>query len=198
MGHDALLVVARRASRGDVWNREGALHAGGARPTDVYAAFCGQLPVDWYFCEAKDPQAKGGVERLQEYLESNFEPGRSFADHLDFQLQMDTWFEKANMRTHKTLRARPIGRLAEEREVMRALSASIAARRAAPARERAPNAGPARPESGRRSARGPLGWLRDRRHGTVGRDMQLDAQLDTKRVGNRPELADRDVASSGL
>jgi len=104
-----------------VWDREGALHAGGARPTDVYAAFCGQLPVDWYFCEAKDPQAKGGVERLQEYLESNFEPGRSFANHLDFQLQLDAWFEKANTRTHKTLRARPIDRLAEEREVMRAL-----------------------------------------------------------------------------
>ena len=25
------------------------------RPTDAYAAFCGQLPVDWYFCEAADP-----------------------------------------------------------------------------------------------------------------------------------------------
>jgi transposase len=104
-----------------VWDREGCLHAGGGRPTDAYAGFCGRLPVDWHFCEPRDPQAKGAVERLQGYLETNFEPGRSFANHLDFQLQLDAWFEKANARTHKTLRARPIDRLAEERQVMRAL-----------------------------------------------------------------------------
>lgn len=106
-----------------VWDREGCLHAGGGRPTDVYAGFCGQLPVDWYFCEAKDPQAKGIVERLQGYLETNFEPGRQFANHLDFQLQLDAWFEKANGRAHRGLRARPIDRLAEEIDVMRPLPA---------------------------------------------------------------------------
>ena len=63
------------------------------------------------------------VERLQEYMETNFEPGRRFANHLDFQLQLDAWFEKANARTHKTLRERPIDRLLEEREVMRPLPA---------------------------------------------------------------------------
>lgn len=106
-----------------VWDREGCLHAGGGRPTDVYAGFCGQLPVDWYFCEAKDPQAKGVVERLQGYLETNFEPGRRFANHLDFQLQLDAWFEKANGRAHRGLRARPVDRLAEEIDVMRPLPA---------------------------------------------------------------------------
>jgi transposase len=104
-----------------VWDREGCLHAGGGRPTDTYAAFCGQLCLDWYFCEAKDPQAKGGVERLQGFLETNFEPGRCFANHLDFQLQLDAWFAKANARAHRMLRARPIDRLAEELPVMRAL-----------------------------------------------------------------------------
>jgi hypothetical protein len=104
-----------------VWDREGCLHAGGGRPSDAYAAFCGQLPVGWYFCEPSDPQAKGAVERLQGYMETNFEPGRRFANQLDYQLQLDAWFEKANARTHKTLRARPIDRLAEELEVMRAL-----------------------------------------------------------------------------
>jgi transposase len=104
-----------------VWDREGCLHAGGGRPTETYAAFCGQLPVDWYFCEAKDPQAKGAVERLQEYLESNFEPGRQFANQLDFQLQLDGWFEKANARAHRTIRARPVDRLTEEHRLMRPL-----------------------------------------------------------------------------
>jgi len=102
-----------------VWDREGCLHAGRGRPTGVYAGFCGRLPVDWLFCQAADPQAKGAVERLQGYLETNFDPGRRFANHLDFQLQLDVWFEKANARTHKTLRARPIDRLIEERRVMR-------------------------------------------------------------------------------
>ena len=41
-----------------VWDREGCLHAGGGRPTEAYAAFCGQLPVGWLFCEPADPQAK--------------------------------------------------------------------------------------------------------------------------------------------
>jgi hypothetical protein len=104
-----------------VWDREGCLHSGAGRPTDVYAGFCGRLPVDWHFCEPADPQAKGCVERLQGYMETNFEPGRRFANERDFQLQLDAWFEKANARTHKTLRARPIDRLVEERELMRAL-----------------------------------------------------------------------------
>jgi transposase len=106
-----------------VWDREGCLHGGGGRPTETYAAFCGQLAVDWLFCEPADPQAKGAVERLQGYMETNFEPGRRFANHLDFQLQLEDWFAKANARTHKTLRERPIDRLVEEREVMRALPA---------------------------------------------------------------------------
>jgi len=107
-----------------VWDREGCLHAGKGRPTDTYAAFCGRLPVDWLFCAPADPQAKGCVERLQQYMETNFEPGRRFANQLDYQLQLDAWFLKANARTHKTLRERPIDRLLEERAVMRPLPAS--------------------------------------------------------------------------
>ena len=47
--------------------------------------FCGHLQVGWHFCEPRDPQAKGVVERLQGYLETSFEPGRAFANELDFQ-----------------------------------------------------------------------------------------------------------------
>ncbi len=107
-----------------VWDREGCLHAGAGRPTERYAAFCGELKTGWLFCEPSDPQAKGVVERLQGYIETNFEPGRRFANELDFQLQLDAWFAKANARTHKTLRCRPIDRLAEERAAMSALPAA--------------------------------------------------------------------------
>jgi len=106
-----------------VWDREGCLHAGEGRPTDAYAAFCGQLRVDWHFCEPADPEAKGIAERLQGYMETNFEPGRLFANERDYQLQLDGWFERANARTHKTLRARPVDRLVEERRAMRPLPA---------------------------------------------------------------------------
>jgi transposase len=108
-----------------VWDRQSGLHAGGGRPTREFAAFCGQLRVDWWFCAPRDPQAKGIVERLQDFIERSFEPGRVFANELDFQAQLDDWFEqRANARTHKTLRCRPVDRLAEERDVMAPLPAT--------------------------------------------------------------------------
>ena len=105
-----------------VWDREGALHAGGGHPTEPFAAFCGELGVGWRFLEPRDPQSKGVVERLQGYAETSFEPGRSFANELDYQLQLDRWFdERANLRFHRTLRCRPVDRLAEELQLMRPL-----------------------------------------------------------------------------
>jgi transposase len=105
-----------------VWDREGALHAGGGRPTEPFAALCGELRVGWRFLEPHDPQSKGVVERLQGYMETSFEPGRSFANELDFQEQLDRWFaERANARFHRTLRCRPVDRLVEELTVMQPL-----------------------------------------------------------------------------
>jgi hypothetical protein len=61
-----------------VWDRQAGIHGHGGRPSEEFAAFCGQLRVDWHFCEPADPQAKGIVERLQDFLERSFEPGRGF------------------------------------------------------------------------------------------------------------------------
>ena len=65
---------------GDRWR------AGG--PTEPFAAFCGQLG-GWVGDPrtARDPQAKGQFERSHRFLRTNFEPGRRFANHLDFQDQ---------------------------------------------------------------------------------------------------------------
>ncbi len=105
-----------------VWDRQSGLHATQGRPTVEFAGFCGALRVDWHFCEPRDAQAKGGVERLQDFMERSFEPGRCFANELDFGLQLDDWFDdRANPRMHKTLRCRPVDRLLEERQVMAAL-----------------------------------------------------------------------------
>jgi transposase len=106
-----------------VWDRQAGVHARDGRPTDEFAALCGLLKVGWRFCEPADPQAKGAVERAQGYLETNFEPGRVFANERDYQHQLDAWSSRVNARTHKTLRERPIDRLIAEREVMSALPA---------------------------------------------------------------------------
>lgn len=105
-----------------VVDREGCLHAGGGRPTEEFASFCGQLSVGWRILDPGDCQAKGVSERLQGFMETSFEPGRSFANELDFQDQLDRWFsERANVRLHRTLRERPVDRLDRERESMRPL-----------------------------------------------------------------------------
>jgi transposase len=104
-----------------VWDREGAIHAGGGRPTTEFAAFCGQLGVGWVILEPADPQAKGVLERSHRFMRSNFEPGRRFANHLDFQDQFDGWCERVNQRVHRTIRAVPVERLVHERARMRPL-----------------------------------------------------------------------------
>ena len=104
-----------------VWDRQAGIHGHDGRPSEEFAAFCGQLRVGWHFCRPRDPQAKGAVERLQGFMETNFEPGRVFANERDFQDQLDAWFVKVNARQHRSIRARPVDRLAEELEVMGAL-----------------------------------------------------------------------------
>ena len=103
-----------------VWDREGAI-AGGGRPTDEFAGFCGQLGVGWVILDAGDAQAKGVLERSHRFMRSNFLPGRTFANPADFQLQLDGWCDRVNRRVHRTTRAVPGERLAEERDRMRSL-----------------------------------------------------------------------------
>jgi transposase len=104
-----------------VWDREGAMHAGGGRPSDALAAFCGSLAVGWLILEPADPESKGALERSHRFMRTNFEPGRSFCSELDYQAQLDTWTVSANARVHRTLRCRPVDRLADEHRRMRPL-----------------------------------------------------------------------------
>jgi hypothetical protein len=103
-----------------VWDREAAI-AGGGRPTSEFAGFCGQLQVGWVILEARDPQAKGVLERSHRFMRSNFVPGRRFANPIDFQDQLDGWCDRVNKRVHRTVRAVPAERLVEEGTRMRPL-----------------------------------------------------------------------------
>jgi transposase len=105
-----------------VSDREGALHAGGGQPTDAYARWLLNLRCESHFCAPRDPEAKGVIERLIGYIETSFEPARSFEDPGDFQAQLDGWFDqRANVRRHQTLRRRPVDLLDEERDHLREL-----------------------------------------------------------------------------
>lgn len=99
-----------------VWDRESAI-AGRGKPSEPFLSFCGQLEVGWIILDAGDAQAKGQLERQHRFLATNFEPRRSFANHLDFQDQLDRWAEKANSRNHRTIRGVPVERLVEERKL---------------------------------------------------------------------------------
>lgn len=104
-----------------VWDREGAVHAGGGRPTEDFAAYCGTLGVGWIILDAGDCQAKGALERSHRFLHGNFEAGRSFANPADFQAQLDAWSERINRRKHRTTRAVVAERLEKEKLRMRPL-----------------------------------------------------------------------------
>jgi hypothetical protein len=65
------------------------------------------------------------LERSHRFMRSNFEPGRRFANHLDFQGQFDSWCDRVNQRVHRTIRAVPSERLAEERARMRPMPARL-------------------------------------------------------------------------
>ncbi len=108
-----------------VWDREGAIHAGGGRPTSEFACFCGQLGVGWVILDAGDAQAKGLLERSHRFMRSNFEPGRRFANPIDFQLQLDGWCDRVNRRVHRTVRAVPAERLEQEQRRMRPLPKAL-------------------------------------------------------------------------
>lgn len=119
---DILAGLARNLSRLGVsaeklvWDRESAI-AGRGKPTESFLTFCGQLGVGWIVLDAGDAQAKGQLERTHRFMRDNFEQGRSFANHLDFQDQLDRWAEVANDRLHRGIRAVPAERLAQEREL---------------------------------------------------------------------------------
>ena len=109
-----------------VWDREGAIHAGGGRPTEAFAGWCGRLALGWIILDAGDCQAKGALERDHRFVHGNFEAGRRFANQIDFQGQLDGWCDRVSTRTHRTTRAVIAERFGEERERMRPLPSTLA------------------------------------------------------------------------
>jgi transposase len=104
-----------------VWDGESAIGRWRGRRSELTAecqAFRGTLAATVVICRPADPEAKGLVERLHDYLERSFLPGRTFASPADFNGQLGSWLARANTRHHRSLGCAPAERVGADRAAM--------------------------------------------------------------------------------
>jgi transposase len=104
-----------------VWDGEAAVGRWRARQPELTAAcqgFRGVLGAKVIICKPADPEAKGIIERLHDYLERSFLPGRTFASPLDFNTQLQAWLGMANRRRKRSLGCAPAERIGADRAAM--------------------------------------------------------------------------------
>ena len=104
-----------------VWDGEGAIGRWRARKPELTAAcqgFRGVLGARVLICKPADPEAKGGIERLHDYLERSFLPGRTFTSPADFNTQLTDWLHLANSRPKRSLGCAPADRIAADTAAM--------------------------------------------------------------------------------
>ena len=108
-----------------VWDGEAAVGRWRARQPELTAAcqgFRGVLGAKVLICKPADPEAKGIIERLHDYLERSFLPGRTL--HLPGRLQHPApgaGWQLANRRRKRSLGCAPADRIAADRAAMLAL-----------------------------------------------------------------------------
>ncbi len=119
-----LLAGLGAVPRALVWDGEGAVgrwRGGRVELTADCQAFRGTLATKVIICRPADPEAKGLVERLHDYLERSFLPGRSFTGPADFNAQLSAWLGLANTRPRRALGCAPADRIATDLAAMLAL-----------------------------------------------------------------------------
>jgi transposase len=107
-----------------VWDGEGAIGRWRGRRSELTVecqGFRGTLATKVIVCRPADPEAKGLVERLHDYLERSFLPGRAFTSPADFNTQLQGFLVRANTRQHRALGCRPADRIEADRAAMLAL-----------------------------------------------------------------------------
>jgi len=109
-----------------VWDNEGGVgkFRGFGRPPALsrqFAEFRGLLGCEVVVLPRREPEHKGIVGRNNDYLETSFLPGRSFASPADFNAQLGEWTLLANSRPKRVLGCAPAGRIAADRAAMAAL-----------------------------------------------------------------------------
>jgi transposase len=107
-----------------VWDGEGAVGRWRARQSELTApcqAFRGVLGTKVIICKPADPEAKGIIERLHDYLERSFLPDRNFTSPGDFNTQLSGWLQLANRRRKRSLGCAPADRIGADKAAMLAL-----------------------------------------------------------------------------
>jgi transposase len=107
-----------------VWDGEAAVGRWRPRQQLLTAAcqgFRGVLGAKVLICKPADPEAKGIIERLHDYLERSFLPGRTFGSPADFNTQLQAWLQLANRRRKRSLGCAPADRIAADKASMLAL-----------------------------------------------------------------------------
>ena len=108
-----------------VWDGEAAVGRWRPRQPELTAAcqgFRGVLGAKVIICKPADPEAKGGIERLHDYLERSFLPGRSFGSPADFNSQLQAWLQLANRRHKRSLGCAPADRIVADKAAMLSLA----------------------------------------------------------------------------
>lgn len=106
-----------RVTKQLVWDRESAI-GGSGKVSAPAAAFAGTVASKIVLAPVKDPEFKGMVERNNQFLETSFLPGRSFASPIDFNAQLTEWLARANNRTVRSIAGRPVELLETDRQAM--------------------------------------------------------------------------------
>ncbi len=119
-----LLQALGAVPRALVWDGEGAVgrwRGGRSELTQDCQAFRGTLATKVIVCRPADPEAKGLVERLHDYLERSFLPGRTFTGPADFNSQISSWLATVNTRSRRALGCAPTDRITADRAAMLSL-----------------------------------------------------------------------------
>ncbi|MEO3892744.1 IS21 family transposase [Nonomuraea sp. B5E05] len=105
-----------------VWDNEGGVGKWRrGRPPVLSARFNelrGLLATKVIVLPPREPESKGIVERMNDYLETSFLPGRTFTGPDDFNAQLGTWFTLVNQRHRRHLGCAPADRIAADRAAM--------------------------------------------------------------------------------
>jgi transposase len=120
-GHLEVLRQFGAVPRRLVWDQEsciGRRRRGETTLTAEFSVFIGTLGTGAVILNAADPEAKGIVERNNDYYETSFLPGRCFDGVEDFNNQFTAWLRRANLRVHATTRVRPAEAVYEDRGSM--------------------------------------------------------------------------------
>lgn len=107
-----------------VWDGEAAVGRWRARQSELTRecqGFRGTLATKVIICRPRDPEAKGLVERLHDYLERSFLPGRQFSSPADFNTQLAGFLARANTRHHRALGCAPADRIEADKAAMLSL-----------------------------------------------------------------------------